>query len=74
MRPQIVKIVSTLFVTIFVTTYSWSQRVPPPPQRSDDPPPFPELPIDNNILILFVFGLLLGVFFLLRKKRSKLTT
>ncbi|MBA3985062.1 MAG: hypothetical protein H0X63_00420 [Flavobacteriales bacterium] len=70
MRPQIVKIVAILFITFFVTISSWGQRVPPPPQRSDGPPPFPELPIDSGLSLLLILGIVLGLFFVLRKERT----
>ncbi|PKP24533.1 MAG: hypothetical protein CVU03_12035 [Bacteroidetes bacterium HGW-Bacteroidetes-2] len=64
MRPQIVKIV-VLIVSIFVSTISWGKQLPPPPQRT---PPI-GLPIDGGLIYLLLLGILLGVFFLLRKKR-----
>ncbi len=65
MRPQIVKIVTT-FVAIFVSIHSWSQQAPPPPQRTFPP----GLPIDSDLIYLVLSGILLGLFFLLRKKRA----
>lgn len=64
MRPQIVKIV-VVIVGLFVCTISWGKQLPPPPQRT----PPPGLPIDGGLFYLFLLGVLLGMVFLLRKKR-----
>ncbi len=69
MRPQIVKQISLLLMHFFVCAVALGQQVPPPPQRTGGPNP-PGLPLDENILLLVVVGLILGVaFFLFRKSK-----
>tara|TARA_R110002072_G_scaffold235697_2_gene393335 strand:- start:19562 stop:19771 length:210 start_codon:yes stop_codon:yes gene_type:complete len=69
MRPQIVKKISLLFIHFFVCAVALGQQTPPPPPERT---PGPQLPIDNHIIILILFGVLLGAYFLLRKKSVKL--
>lgn len=47
-------------------TTAQSADVPPPPP----PTTFPELPVDGGLVFLFVAGLVLGVYFILRTKRK----
>jgi len=60
MSPLLRKIV--VFIPVaFVQLSLLAQEVPPPPQRT--PPVGLPLPIDENILVLIVAGLMLGAFF-----------
>lgn len=70
MRPQIVKKISFLFVHFFMSVSVLAQQQPPPPENMGTPPH--GLPIDSSIFILIVLGLLLGTYFLLKKKKAKL--
>lgn len=71
MRPQIVKYILFIYAHFFVMGVAVAQeRVPPPPQPERTPGP--QLPIDNHILILIIFGVFLGAYFLLRKKKANL--
>lgn len=69
MRPQIVKKIALLFIHFFVCAIALAQQTPPPPPERTPPP---GLPVDSHVLILIVFGVLLGAYFLLRKKSVKL--
>lgn len=55
-------LVTCLFVTIITVA---AEGEPPPPAPASfgvsNPPP-PGLPIDNNLFVLFVFGLLFGFY------------
>ena len=71
MRPRIVTIL-ILVVSLFNSVVSFGQAVkdskgPPPPNNTRTP----ALPIDDSIILLLVAGLLLGVYFLVKKYRSK---
>lgn len=72
MRPQIVKIL-TIMLFLLNSFYMLGQSSsaksgpPPPPQRT------PQLPIDTNIYILIVAGILLGIYVVLKNKRAKST-
>ncbi len=65
MRPQIVKILVSVFTFLCATwAFGQSGKAGPPaptPQRT------PEVPIDQDLTFLLLAGLLLGLFFLLRK-------
>ena len=72
MRPRIVTIL-ILVVSLFNSIVSFGQAVkdskgPPPPNTQQRGP---LLPIDDSIILLLVAGLLLGVYFLVKKYRSK---
>ena len=74
MRPQIVKIIT--LVCLFVTatpmlgqTPGVSQGPPAPTQG----PTLPELPIDDNIIILIIIAIVYGVFVAYRKKETTST-
>ena len=69
MRPQIVKIL-TFGLFIINSTYMLGQS----PSGSSSPPPpsnnrGPNLPIDDNILILILLGLAFGVYVIYKKSR-----
>ena len=42
----------------FIGFTAMAQEIPPPPM----PPPPPGLPIDNGLIILFIAGLIYGVY------------
>ncbi|PVW15197.1 hypothetical protein DDV96_07255 [Marixanthomonas spongiae] len=72
MRPQIVFIVSlalSLFSNVAGFGQSISERSGPPTPPPPGPPP-PGLSVDNNILLLIAIGLMLGIYFLIKKYRS----
>jgi hypothetical protein len=53
-----------LFFCFFCKIYA---SFPPPPQPRSIPPPVGDpVPIDSEILILFISGVLLGIFFILK--------
>ena len=73
MRPQIVKIL-TLVLFAFNSTIMLAQSKggdsgPPPPSQNRTP----GLPIDNNILILIIIGLLYGVYVTYKNHQAKNT-
>ena len=63
MRPQIVKI-TVLGLGLLFPLFSYAQSPPPP----TGPPP-PGVPIDANIVLLFIAGLAFGVYIALKKQR-----
>jgi len=68
MRPQIVVILT--LVLFFMNSFCMLGQATP--ATSGPPPPNqnfgPELPIDNYILLLVVAGVILGVYFLSKRK------
>lgn len=72
MRPRIV-IILTIALSLYNSALSFGQSVsektgPPPPNNQQRGP---NLPIDDNITILLIVGLLLGTYFLIKKYRAK---
>lgn len=69
MRPQIVKII--FLVCLFVTATpmlgqsSSVSQGPPEPSRG---PTLPELPLDDNIIVLVISAIVYGVFVAYRKQ------
>ena len=74
MRPQIVKILTIALFLLNSAGMLSQQRGggkgPPHPQRTPTPP---ELPIDDNILILLVLGLVYGAYIAYKRYRIKNT-
>lgn len=73
MRSQIVLFL-TLAVSLFNGVQSFAQSSGPPPPNSDRTPTPPielSMPIDENIVVLLVAGLLLGVYYLYNLKAAK---
>lgn len=68
MRPQIVKNISLFLIHFFVYVLALGQEEPPPPEKTGPPPP--GLPIDENLPLLAIAGLIFGLVFLLLKKRK----
>jgi hypothetical protein len=59
-----------LLILFFSVTFK-SAAAPFPPQPQSIPPPVGDpVPIDSEISILFASGVLLGIFFLLKKPKS----
>jgi|GEM_PF-853999 len=72
MRPQVIFILS-IALSLCTTVVSFGQSLsdtngPPPPKGGTLNGP--QFPIDDNIYILLAMGLLLGVYFLIKKYRS----
>tara|TARA_B100000795_G_C22509125_1_gene327043 strand:+ start:179 stop:403 length:225 start_codon:yes stop_codon:yes gene_type:complete len=69
MRPQIVKILTlVLFLANSISLLGQSpsgSSGPPPPSNNRGP----ELPIDENILILVALGLIFGMYVIYKKSR-----
>ncbi len=70
MRPQIVKIL-TLVLIIFNSTTMLAQRASPPPPANNTRGP--QLPLDENIIVLIVIGLLFGAYITYKKHQVKNT-
>ena len=70
MRPQIVKIFAYLLCALASTTLFGAPlqvvNEPPPPSQQRTP----QLPIDTNIYILLVAGIILGVYIAYRKHKA----
>ncbi|XDZ56061.1 hypothetical protein FlaCF_3109 [Flavobacterium tructae] len=59
-----------LLVILLFTSYN-NIAAPSPPQPQSIPPPIGDpVPIDNEISILFLSGVILGTFFLNKKRRT----
>lgn len=70
MRPQIVQKIALLFTHLLGCVVALGQeRVPPPPPQRTPPP---GLPLDNALAILVLAGLLLGLYLLLNRRKTKL--
>ena len=69
MRPQIVKIL-TLVLFVFNSISMLSQKAGPPAPGGTRGP---EFPIDDNIIILIVIGLLFGAYMTYKKIQTKNT-
>ncbi|MFH7001995.1 hypothetical protein [Flavobacterium bizetiae] len=62
------KLLLALFFCITYTSHAMPDL--PVPQPRGIPPVGDQVPIDNEIAILFASGILLGIFFILRKSKS----
>jgi len=71
MRPQIVKSIVLFTAHFFVYGVAIAQQKPPPPPRTSTPPPV-GLPIDDGLLLVLFIGIVLGVYFILRKNNPNL--
>ncbi|MBF4491275.1 hypothetical protein IR010_01895 [Flavobacterium sp. MR2016-29] len=70
MKVRKFNLLSALFLCLAFKSYA----VPFPPQPQSIPPPVGDpVPIDSQILILFAGAVLLGMFYLLKKPKSKLS-
>lgn len=58
---------SLIYNLIFLALQA-SENVPPP--NTNPPPPGPQLPIDDNMWILLIVGLLFGIYVVYRKNRA----
>ena len=67
MRSQIVTILSLLLSFLSTTSMLAQGSGPDLPEPGRRPPP-PELPLDQNILILIIAGVLLGIYFIYKRK------
>lgn len=56
-------------IIMFAIQAASGTQGPPPPARGDDPEG-PHLPLDDNIWILLVVGILFGVYILYRRNRA----
>lgn len=66
MRPQIVRFISTSVLGVFTSTIMLAQQLgsdtgPPPPDQGGQTLG-PEWPIDSNIVLLIVAGVIYGVY------------
>ena len=72
MRSQIILIL-TIVLSLYTNVVSFGQSISeskgPPSPNTNGPVPN-QLPIDDDIYILLAMGLLLGLYFLLKKYRS----
>lgn len=68
MKVKKLKLLFALFLCITFDSYAMPD--PPKPQPRGIPPVGDQVPIDSEIAILFAAGILLGLFFLLRKTKS----
>lgn len=73
MRSQIVLIIA-LAVSLLSGVHSFAQSSGPPepnPDRTPGPPIDAGMPLDDNILILLMAGIILGVYYIYCLKASK---
>lgn len=67
---KIINKILTVFLVFFAATMAFAETPPPPPSTaksmgaSSVPPPPPELPIGDNLLILMLSAILLGIYIL----------
>jgi hypothetical protein len=54
-------------IYLFSTLEVFAQKTPPPPKPNGGTPPV-GLPIDDYIILLFLLGVVLGIYFLKRRK------
>ena len=78
MRSQIVKKIVAVVLCLYTSTVMFGQSSggnegPPPPRGPGDDPDGPGLPIDDNIEILLLLGLLYGCYIVYKKYRIKNT-
>lgn len=70
MKIRKLKLLLALFVLLSVKSYAIP--APPVPQPQSIPPPVgAPVPIDSEIWTLFLGGILLGIFFILKKTKPK---
>lgn len=73
MRSQIV-LITALMVSLFNGVHSIAQSKQPPvpnPDRTPGPPIDASMPIDDNLIVLLIAGLLLGVYYVYKKNIFK---
>lgn len=64
----------TILFFLSCSTMFGQGDTPPPPNRMGAPPPFGlPMPIDENIYVLVFLGVILGVYFLYKKKKEVLS-
>ncbi|CAA9202069.1 hypothetical protein [Flavobacterium collinsii] len=64
-----VKSLKLLVILLFISPDNIAAPSPPQPQPQSIPPPIGDpVPIDNEISILFLSGVILGAFFLNKKR------
>lgn len=74
MRSQIIlilTIVLSLYTNVVSFGQSISESIGPPPPNEGGTINGPQLPIDDSFIVLLIAGLLLGVYFLIKKHHSK---
>ena len=67
MRPQIVKILTPILLFLAVGA-SAQAKEPPAPNRT----PGPELSVDSGLIFLVIAGLILGTWFLLKRRQQNI--
>ena len=70
MRPQIVKIIHLVCFFVTATPMLGQTSVGQGPPAPTKGPTLPELPIDDNIIILMIAAIVYGVFIAYRKKAT----
>lgn len=77
MRPRIVKLLTIVYCFIAATPLLSQGHTagagPPSPSRRPPGPPELPMPIDDNILILLILGLLYGIYTIVKKSRTTST-
>jgi hypothetical protein len=68
MKVKKLKLLFALFLSIATNSYAMPDL--PQPQPRGIPPVGDPVPIDSEIVLLFVAGILLGIFYFLRKSKS----
>lgn len=73
MRSQIVTILTIMF-SFLSTVAVFGQRsggpAPPEPSTANRPPIPPELPIDDNLTFLLLAGLVIGVWYFYKNRKT----
>ncbi|GIQ61275.1 hypothetical protein Flavo103_44100 [Flavobacterium collinsii] len=66
-----VKSLKLVVILLFISHINIAAPSPPVPQPQSIPPPVGDpVPIDNEISILFLSGIILGAFFLIKKRKT----
>jgi hypothetical protein len=70
MSPNLRTFIATIFLS-FMGLCAYAQDGPPPPDTRTSSLPGLVMPIDDNIIVLVIFGILAGAFYAYKNNKAK---